>query len=562
MAKHLAKCPKCGEKLTYESAVGDRIPCASCGAILKAPRKPRPTDELIGQTLGQYEITGLLGRGGMGSVYRGRQASLNRDVAIKVLSPGLAIDADFVERFRREAHAAAAVTHANIIEVHDIGKDGQRHYIVMELVDGETLADRLKRDGSLNAHDALPIFAEAAAALAAAHEKGILHRDIKPGNIMFTSRGRVKVADFGLAKRQGVDVSVTATGASVGTPLYMPPELAQGEPADARSDLYSLGATFYHALAGKPPFEGNTWTAVLLQHCEKPVPPLQKLAPDAPATLCRIIHKLLRKKPDERYGSAEELLEALGRVDVRSAPQGEKTVTSPAQLHHPSLDERRAGKKRKGRGGLIAGFVAAVAIAVILFLALRGKEEETQAKAPPKKAEAPTPPSKKPAVEPKKKAPAPAKKAPEPPRPDPDNVEPPKPEPKTTPKEDEAARKEAEEERQREAEAAGRAALAQAEAAYAEQSDKLWALLKERKYGDAAKLIEKLSARPEFKGAAKHVQADAEAVELVQEFWPAVEKGMSALKDKTLFINGAGGSVVGVKDGVITIKTAKGESKT
>ena len=122
MAKHLAKCPKCGEKLTYESSVGDRIQCASCGAVLKAPGKPKHTDELIGQTMGQYEITGLLGRGGMGSVYKGRQTSLNRDVAIKVLPLRLAEDADFVERFHREARAAAAITHANIIEVFDIGE--------------------------------------------------------------------------------------------------------------------------------------------------------------------------------------------------------------------------------------------------------------------------------------------------------------------------------------------------------------------------------------------------------------------------------------------------------
>jgi predicted Ser/Thr protein kinase len=409
--------------IDYESAVASQFMCPQCGAALRAPSASRPADPLLGTTLGQYEILEVLGRGGMGVVYKAQQASLGRAVAIKVLPKTFCSDGMFIQRFGREARAAAAVRHPNIIEVYDIGQDGGRHYIAMEFIEGETLGELLKREGQLPPERALAMLKDVASALAEAHEYGVLHRDIKPANILIDLKGRVKVADFGLAKQAGVDVTVTVTGASLGTPLYMPPEISRGKAADARSDLYSLGATFYQALAGKPPFDGVTPAELIVKHIEERVPPLQKLAPDASPALCRVIHKLLRKKPEERVQSAEALLEALGKLDAQGGPHGAKTVTAPARAHHPSLEERRAAKRHKGRVGLIAGAVAAVAVAVVLFLVLRdGRDEAPQGKKPPEEVEtpeptgkSPTPPVVKPGPKPTTKTPHPSEKAPKPP---------------------------------------------------------------------------------------------------------------------------------------------------
>jgi len=413
VAKHLAKCPKCDKQLTYESAVGDQFRCPTCGSILKAPGKADLADSLVGQTLGEFELTGILGRGGMGVVYRARQKSLGRDVAVKVLPPYLAADADFLERFHREGRAAAAINHPNIIEIHAIGDAEGRHYIAMELVDGESLADRLKRDGRLAPADAVELLRQVAEALARAHEHNILHRDIKPGNILITKYGRAKVVDFGLAKHQGVDVSVTATGASLGTPLYMPPEFGRGEPADARSDLYSLGATFYQAVAGKTPFDGTTPTELIIKHLEKQVTPLQSLAPDAPQALCRIIHKLLRKSPAERYQSAGELVEALKRVKTesvgRTSPSREASARSVAGHKHAAHSRRHAegSTGKKSRLPLLLGGLAVAVLVVVLVLVLgSGTDAQPQAKASPEKA----PPK---AVE-EKSVPLPENKAPAP----------------------------------------------------------------------------------------------------------------------------------------------------
>ncbi|NQT87474.1 protein kinase, partial [bacterium] len=424
MAKHLAKCPKCGEKLTYESSVGDRIQCASCGAVLKAPGKGAPSDPLIGQTLGEFEIRSLLGRGGMGSVYKARQESLGRDVAIKVLPEGLSKDAAFVARFRREARSAAAVRHPNIIEVFSVGEDRGHQYIAMEFIAGDTLGQILNRDERLDPARTLDLLKQTAAALSAAHETGVLHRDIKPGNILIDRRGLAKVADFGLAKRPDSDVNVTQTGSSLGTPLYMPPETCRGQEADARSDLYSLGATFYQALAGRPPFQGTSPTALIAQHLEDAPPKLKGLAPAASSALCRTIHKLLRKKPGERYQSADELLGILAKLDPKAKIATGEPRARRSAAGSPSRETRASRhphdtptSKKKSSAPFILGGVAAIVLAVVLVFALGGKnDEKPQAKVPPKKTQTPAP-AKKVAPAPKKKSPTPPKKkAPPPPR--------------------------------------------------------------------------------------------------------------------------------------------------
>ncbi len=383
MAKQALKCWKCGNRLEIDRAGEEQMICPYCQASLPEPARKRISDgidPLIGQTLGEFEIIELLGRGGMGAVYKARQGSLDRFVAIKVLSGSLSADDSYVARFSREARAAAAVSHPNIIEVYSIGEDGGRQYIAMELVDGVSLADVLEREGRLAPDRALDVMRQTAAALAEAHNRGILHRDIKPANILLDPKGRVKVADFGLAKRPKTDVTLTLGSQTLGTPLYMPPDAARGRPLDAPSDLYSLGATLYHAVAGQPPFDGQTPTEVILKHVEAPIPPLQELAPDAPPALCGIIHRLLCKDPDDRYPSAEALLEALDGVEGRggrspSALRAVTVTTTMAVPARPPVDDRRANRQRRRRLALAAGIVGAAGIAVVLALMLGGRGE-------------------------------------------------------------------------------------------------------------------------------------------------------------------------------------------
>jgi len=277
-------------------------------------------DPLAGRCLGEFQIIYPIGRGGMGAcVYKARQPSLDRFVAVKVLARGERADAMDCDRFLREARAAAAVTHPNIIQVHAVGEDREYLYIAMELVEGENLADTIRRERRLTPRRTVDVMKQVAAALVRAHAAGIVHRDIKPSNLLASADGSVKVADFGLAKRSGVDVSLTQPFIAVGTPLYMPPEATRGEHLDARSDLYSLGATAYHLLAGRPPFLGSTHLQLMYKHeWHRPVP-LRKLAPGVPPALCEIVHRLLAKRPSERYQSAAELIGALEHLDLDAA---------------------------------------------------------------------------------------------------------------------------------------------------------------------------------------------------------------------------------------------------
>jgi predicted Ser/Thr protein kinase len=420
MSKHAAKCPKCGQRIDFDTAVGDRITCSGCGAKLRVPGKaersvgpedptqggaPPPSDDpLIGQTLGEFEVQELLGKGGMGAVYKGVQPSLGRPVAIKVLPKKLAEDSSFVERFRREGRAAAAISHFHIIEIFSVGEDKGHQFIAMEFIDGEGLDQVLKRETRLAPDRALELMKQVADALGTAHAAGILHRDIKPANILLTSRGYAKVADFGLAKQTDTDVSITVTGQTLGTPLYIPPEAARGQHPDARADIYSLGATFYQALAGRPPFQGASASELIAKHLEQRVPPLQQLAPDAPPALCRVIHRCLRKQPAQRYADACQLLEALQRVEARlAASEADRTQATPV-THHPSADERQAAKQQKKRRNLIlAGSIGgAVLLALVLLLTLGGGKKDAQPRAavPHRKKEAPqeqpAPPKQKP----------------------------------------------------------------------------------------------------------------------------------------------------------------------
>lgn len=279
------------------------------------------------RNLGGFEILGRLGRGGMGMVLRVRQPSMDRIVALKVLMGYTAWNEAALIRFTREAQAAGAAGHPNIIEVYDTGHDRGWHYIAMEYMDGGSLTDVLGRDGPLAPARALALMKQVAGGLAEAHRMGILHRDIKPSNILLTSRGWAKVADFGLAKRPDLDLSVTRPASVLGTPVYMAPEALRGEEYDARCDLYSLGATFYHALTGQPPFMGATCAELVTKHLEARPAPLTNVSPGTPPPLARIVHRLLEKKPSDRYQSAGDLLSALEGVSLPAASDSDPAAS-------------------------------------------------------------------------------------------------------------------------------------------------------------------------------------------------------------------------------------------
>ncbi|MCE9528574.1 MAG: serine/threonine protein kinase [Planctomycetales bacterium] len=280
---------------------------------------PLPEPDLSGRRLGDYQLLRRLGRGGMAEVYLAEQLSLRRQVAFKVLRSNLALDAAYVRRFHNEAQAAAKLVHANIVQIHEVNCIDGTHFIVQEYVAGQNLKQVLTRRGSgLEAAPAANIIRQVAAALHKAAEQNIIHRDIKPENIMLAPSGEVKVADFGLARvvREGEAMNLTEVGITMGTPLYMSPEQVEGKDVDPRSDIYSLGVTAYQMIAGRPPFDGETALAIAIQHLKNEPTRLETLRPDIPSGLCRIVHKMLAKNPQDRFQKAADVLKELRTLTI------------------------------------------------------------------------------------------------------------------------------------------------------------------------------------------------------------------------------------------------------
>ncbi|HUF31510.1 MAG TPA: serine/threonine-protein kinase [Gemmatimonadaceae bacterium] len=267
---------------------------------------------------GRFSLDRELGRGGMGIVYLARDVALDRPVAIKLLPPALAEDAARRARFVREARIAASLSHPHIVPIHAVEERDDLVWFVMAFVDGETLGERVRRAGPLGSQEAARILREVAWALGHAHAHGTVHRDVKPDNILLErGTGRAMVTDFGIARAADDDAG-EGTGQRAGTPQYMSPEQAAGEPADARSDLYSLGVTMYFALAGRLPFDGATAVALLAQHVGAPVPRLSEAPRAVPLALALAVERCLAKAPDERFARAEELIDAVAGVrDLR-----------------------------------------------------------------------------------------------------------------------------------------------------------------------------------------------------------------------------------------------------
>src|SRR5690242_6257453 len=259
---------------------------------------------------GRYELHEILGRGGMGVVYRATDQILGRSVAIKMLPVDRAADPAFVARFECEALAAAVVTHPNVVAIYDSGRDEDSRFIVMEYVPGKNLSQLLRERGRLPPREAASIGAQAASALAAAHQAGIVHRDIKPANIMVDEAGHAKVLDFGIA-RTADSTNLTRTAHVIGSACCLAPELAHGEPAGERSDIYALGCVLYELLTGRPPFRGETPAAILYQHAHTPPTPPSDIGAPAPPALEALVLAMLAKDPAARPGPARELVHAL-----------------------------------------------------------------------------------------------------------------------------------------------------------------------------------------------------------------------------------------------------------
>src|SRR6202163_4286981 len=282
---------------------------------------------------GRYELSHLVARGGMAEVYRARDQLLDRPVALKVLFPELSVDRSFVERFRREAQAAANLSHPNIVPVFDWGEDSGTYFIVMEFVDGRALSSILRTAGPLHPDRAAEIAADVAGALSYAHRHGVVHRDVKPGNVLITEEGTIKVTDFGIARAVNTEESLTQTGAVMGTATYFSPEQAEGMGVDSRSDLYSLGVVLFEMVTGRPPFLGDTPVAVASKHVREHPPAPREINPGVPPDLEAIILKCLAKSADHRYATGDDL-----RIDLLRFREGRAVgamTTNTGQ--HPSV---------------------------------------------------------------------------------------------------------------------------------------------------------------------------------------------------------------------------------
>jgi eukaryotic-like serine/threonine-protein kinase len=316
----------------------------------------------------RYELEELVGTGGMSSVFKARDRLLERDVALKILHEHYVTDADYVERFRREARAVAQLAHPNIVTVIDRGEQGGRQFIVFEYIDGENLKQVVNRQGALPVREAVDLALQVARALGYAHDRGIVHRDVKPQNVILNEDGRAKVTDFGIARSLDVD-GVTQTGTVLGTSDYIAPEQAQGQPVDEKTDVYSLGVVLYELLTGELPFRGEGFVAVAMQHVNEPPPNVLERRGDVPPRLALAVERAMAKRPEDRHASMDDLvadLEASLRELDGYGSDSERTLVVPAAARRG-----RPGRRRRRPPIfliLLALGVLAGAAAVFLFV--------------------------------------------------------------------------------------------------------------------------------------------------------------------------------------------------
>ncbi len=375
-ASHVESCPRCRDRLT-ELAAEDQLWSEACLFLGQTNGSAASTDpsgqndqgslamereleflsppshpEMLGR-LGRYDVERVIGTGGMGVVLKGFDTELNRPVAIKLLAPHLAHSGAARQRFTREAKAAAAIVHEHVVAIHNVESDGRTPFLVMQYVAGESLQTRVDREGPLETVDILRIGAQAAAGLAAAHEQGVVHRDVKPANILLEEGiERVLLTDFGLARTVD-DASLTHTGVVAGTPHYMSPEQASGEPIDHRTDLFSLGAVLYFMATGRPPFRADQAMGVLHRVCHDRHRPVWQVNPDIPDELSDIIDRLLEKRPGRRFTCAAQVRQALLQTLNRSQQRGPLARCRRLIRRHPWL---LASAAAAGCGSLTLAF--------------------------------------------------------------------------------------------------------------------------------------------------------------------------------------------------------------
>jgi serine/threonine-protein kinase len=324
---------------------------------------------VVGETIaGRYDVEELVGHGGMSSVYRAHDRLLERHVALKILHDRYTVDEEFVERFKREARSVAQLSHPNIVTVIDRGEEGGRQYIVFEFVEGENLKELLVRSGRLSLVEALELGAQVARALAFAHEQGLVHRDVKPQNVLLNGDGRVKVTDFGIARSIDVD-GVTQAGTVLGTSDYIAPEQASGQPVEAQTDIYSLGIVLYELLAGELPFTGDNFVAVALKHVNEIPRSLLEVRKDVPTRVAHAIDRALEKDPSRRFPSMDAFAAELEAclAELGRAPGDADTQERIGVVRLPQATRRRRPVSRWAIGLALVG-LAAIAAVVVGFL--------------------------------------------------------------------------------------------------------------------------------------------------------------------------------------------------
>jgi serine/threonine-protein kinase len=328
---------------------------------------------VVGETIAdRYELEEVVGHGGMSTVYKARDSLLERNVALKVLHQQYNEDEDFVERFKREARSVAQLQHPNIVTVIDRGEEDGRQYIVFEFIDGENLKELVVRKGRLDLRDALEIAHEIARGLAFAHDHGLVHRDVKPQNVLLNGDGRAKVTDFGIARSLDVDHGVTQTGTILGTSNYIAPEQASGQPVDAHTDVYSLGIVLYEMLTGELPFPGESFVAIAMKHIQEPSPNVLDVRGDIPLRVAEMIDRALEKDPEHRFPTmdafAAEIEKSLAELD--RGEDGAVTMVVPAAQRL----QRQKQRKSVSPLPLLIGLLGALAIAAVVIglLTFRG----------------------------------------------------------------------------------------------------------------------------------------------------------------------------------------------
>ena len=386
--------------MTERADPGPQIPVPG-----DSDREPEPSSDVPEQATteapgvrllsGRYRLGEVLGYGGMAEVYRARDVRLDRDVAIKVLRSDLARDPSFQARFRREAQSAAALNHPMVVAVYDTGSDDKHDpplpYIVMEYVEGRTLREVLMHEGRLTQRRAIEIVIDVCAALDYSHRASIVHRDIKPGNVMITRDGSVKVMDFGIARAVAQSTAtVTQTAAVMGTAQYLSPEQARGEQVDARSDLYSTGVVLYELLTGQPPFQGDSPVAVAYQHVREDAPLPSDLEPDLSGDVDAVVMKALAKNPANRYQTAAEMTHDLSRLLTGRRVLATPLLREPAPRPAPPprrVRPERPPRRRLARGRVLVALVllllAAGAVTGGLLLARSPSSGDAQVQVPP-----------------------------------------------------------------------------------------------------------------------------------------------------------------------------------